>query len=241
MKDRAILFEIQHVYGIMERNAGKGVILLKVLVVGANGQIGKHLVKLLKESDEYSVTAFVRTEQQAREFEDFGVEAVMGNLEATVGELEEALKGSDAVVFTAGSGGKTGYDKTLLIDLDGAVKVMEAAENAGIQRFIMVSALQAHNRQNWNEQIKPYYVAKHYADRVLVQSELTYTIIRPGGLLNEPGTGRVTIAENLERGMIPREDVAKTILAAINEESTFNKSFDLVSGETSIREAVKNI
>lgn len=209
MKDRAILFEIQHVYGIMERNAGKGVILLKVLVVGANGQIGKHLVKLLKESDEYSVTAFVRTEQQAREFEDFGVEAVMGNLEGTVGELEEALKGRDAVVFTAGSGGKTGYDKTLLIDLDGAVKVMEAAENAGIQRFIMVSALQAHNRQNWNEQIKPYYVAKHYADRVLVQSKLTYTIIRPGGLLNEPGTGRVTIAENLERGIISREDVAK--------------------------------
>lgn len=241
MKDRAILFEIQHVYGIMERNAGKGVIPLKVLVVGANGQIGKHLVKLLKESDEYSVTAFVRTEQQAREFEDVGVEAVMGNLEGTVGELEEALKGSDAVVFTAGSGGKTGYDKTLLIDLDGAVKVMEAAENAGIQRFIMVSALQAHNRQNWNEQIKPYYVAKHYADRVLVQSKLTYTIIRPGGLLNEPGTGRVTIAENLERGIISREDVAKTILAAINEESTFNKSFDLVSGETSIREAVKNI
>lgn len=241
MKDRAILFEIQHVYGIMERNAVKGVIPLKVLVVGANGQIGKHLVKLLKESDEYSVTAFVRTEQQAREFEDFGVEAVMGNLEGTVGELEEALKGSDAVVFTAGSGGKTGYDKTLLIDLDGAVKVMEAAENAGIQRFIMVSALQAHNRQNWNEQIKPYYVAKHYADRVLVQSKLTYTIIRPGGLLNEPGTGRVTIAEDLERGIISREDVAKTILAAINEESTFNKSFDLVSGETSIREAVKNI
>ncbi len=241
MKDRAFLFKILNVYGIMKRTIGKGVIRLKVLVVGANGQIGKQLVKLLKESDQYSVTAFVRTEQQAREFENFGVETVLGNLEGTVVELEKALKGSDAVVFTAGSGGKTGYDKTLLIDLDGAVKVMEAAENVGAQRFIMVSALQAHNRQNWNEQIKPYYVAKHYADRILVQSKLTYTIIRPGGLLNEPGTGKVTIAENLERGSIPREDVAKTILAVINEESTFNKSFDLVSGEVPIIEAVKNI
>ena len=214
---------------------------MKVVVVGANGQIGKQLVKMLKDSDEHSVTAFVRTEQQVREFEALGVEAVLGNLEGTVGELEEALKGSDAVVFTAGSGGQTGYDKTLLIDLDGAVKVIEAAENAGIQRFIMVSALQAHNRQNWSEQIKPYYVAKHYADRMLVQSKLTYTIIRPGGLLNEPGTGKVTIAENLETGSIPREDVAKTILAVINEESTFNKSFDLVSGQMPIIEAVKNV
>ena len=214
---------------------------MKVVVVGANGQIGKQLVKMLKDSDEHSVTAFVRTEQQVREFEDLGVEAVLGNLEGTVGELEEALKGSDAVVFTAGSGGQTGYDKTLLIDLNGAVKVIEAAENAGIQRFIMVSALQAHNRQNWSEQIKPYYVAKHYADRILVQSKLTYTIIRPGGLLNEPGTGKVTIAENLETGSIPREDVAKTILAVINEESTFNKSFDLVSGQMPIIEAVKNV
>ena len=214
---------------------------MKVVVVGANGQIGKQLVKLLKDSDDHSVTAFVRTEQQAREFEDLGVKAVLGNLEGAVGELEEALKGSDAVVFTAGSGGQTGYDKTLLIDLDGAVKVIEAAENAGIQRFIMVSALQAHNRQNWSEQIKPYYVAKHYADRMLVQSKLTYTIIRPGGLLNEPGTGKVTIAENLETGSIPREDVAKTILAVINEESTFNKSFDLMSGQMPIIEAVKNV
>lgn len=214
---------------------------MKVVVVGANGQIGKQLVKLLKDSDEYSAVAFVRTEQQAREFEDLGVEAVLGNLEGTVEELRQALKDSNAVVFTAGSGGSTGYDQTLLIDLDGAVKVMEAAEHAGIQRFIMVSALQANNRQNWSEQIKPYYVAKHYADRMLVQSNLTYTIIRPGGLLNEPGTGKVTIAENLEKGIIPREDVAKTILAVINEESAFYKSFDLVSGETPIIEAVKNI
>ncbi|KAA9023980.1 SDR family oxidoreductase [Niallia endozanthoxylica] len=214
---------------------------MKVLVVGANGQIGKQLVGLLKGSSEYTVRALLRTEQQVKDFEQLGVEAILGSLEGTVEQLTEAAKDCEAVVFTAGSGGQTGYDKTLLIDLDGAVKMIEAAESAGVKRFIMVSAIQAHNRNHWNEQIKPYYAAKHYADRILVQSKLTYTIIRPGGLLNEPGTGKVKIAENLERGFIPREDVAKTIVAVIKEKSTYNKSFDLVSGETPITEAVQTI
>ncbi|PKR85311.1 SDR family oxidoreductase [Heyndrickxia camelliae] len=214
---------------------------MKVLVIGANGQIGKQLVQLLHDSPEYSVRALVRTEKQVEEFEHLGMEAILGNLEGTVEQLEEAAKTCDAVVFTAGSGGHTGYDKTLLIDLDGAVKMMEASEKAGVKRFIMVSALQAHHRKNWNEKIKPYYVAKHYADRMLEQSQLTYTIIRPGGLVNEPGTGKVKIAENLERGFVPREDVAKTILAVLNEANTFHKSFDIVSGEIPISEAVKNI
>ncbi|OCA85909.1 sugar epimerase [Bacillus sp. FJAT-27225] len=211
---------------------------MKVVVVGANGQIGRQVVLLLNESSEHSVKAFVRKEEQAREFEQTGIEAVLGNLEGSVDDLAETVKGCDAVVFTAGSGGHTGFDKTLLIDLDGAVKMMEAAEKAGVKRFVMVSALQANNRENWNQQIKPYYVAKHYADRMLANSGLSYTIIRPGGLLNEPGTGKVKIAENLERGSIPREDVAKTILTVLDKESTFNKSFDLVSGETPIEEAI---
>lgn len=105
----------------------------------------------------------------------------------------------------------------------------------------MVSTLQAHRRENWNEALKPYYVAKHYADRMLEGAELNYTIIRPGGLLNEPGTGRVKAAENLERGTIPREDVADTILAALTEEHTFRRSFDLVSGDQTPAEALKSI
>jgi len=212
---------------------------MRVLVIGANGQIGKHVIRLLKESDTFS--PMVRKEEQAKELENSGVATVLADLEGSVEHLAEAIKGCDAIVFTAGSGGHTGADKTLLIDLDGAVKAMEAAESAGVNRFVMVSALQAHHRENWNEKIKPYYVAKHYADRMLEQSKLTYTIIRPGGLLNEPGTGRVTAAENAERGTIPREDVARTVLAVLSEEHTFNRAFDLVSGETLIEEAVKSI
>jgi len=217
------------------------VVTVKVCVIGANGQIGRKLVTLLQESNEHEVRAFVRTEEQVSELKQNGVEAVLGNLEGTTEQLAEAMKGCDAVVFTAGSGGKTGFDKTLLIDLDGAVKTIEAAEQVGVERFIMVSAIQAHNRENWNEKIKPYFVAKHYADRILTESKLAYTIVRPGALVNEAGTGKVTVAENLERGPIPREDVAKTILAVLSEKNTFHQSFDLVSGDTPITEALKNI
>lgn len=214
---------------------------MNVAVVGANGQIGKQVIGLLKESSEHTPKAIVRKEEQARTFEQDGVQSSLVDLEGTVDDITNGLKGADAVVFTAGSGGKTGADKTLLIDLDGAVKTMEAAKQAGINRFIMVSALQAHNRENWNESIKPYYVAKHFADRALEQSGLTYTIIRPGGLLNEAGTGKVTAGENLSRESIPREDVAATIVASLDEERTFNKGFDLISGNDGIEEAVRNV
>lgn len=214
---------------------------MKVLVVGANGQIGRRVVELLQESKEHNVRVLVRKQEQAESFQSRGIEAAVANLEGSVEEIAEAANGCEVIIFTAGSGGQTGWDKTLLVDLDGAVKTIEAAQKVGISRFIMVSALQAHCRENWNEAIKPYYVAKHYADKVLQSSGLTYTIIRPGGLLNEKGTGKVAAAENLERSSIPREDVAKTVVAVLNEGHTFNRTFDLVSGDTPIPEALKSI
>lgn len=214
---------------------------MKVFVVGANGQIGKYLVDLLKDSPEHSVRAMVRKEEQSKHLEKNGIESALVSLTGSVDEIANAAKGCDAIVFTAGSGGSTGADQTLLIDLDGAVKTIEAAENLGINRFIMVSAFQANNRENWNEAIKPYYVAKHYADRALLQSDLNYTIIKPGGLVNEPGTGKVAAAEELERGPIAREDVARTIFASLTEENTYKRSFDLISGDTAIAEALRKI
>ncbi len=214
---------------------------MKVLVVGANGQIGQKLINLLRTSDKHGVRAMVRKEDQVAELQEKGVESVIADLEGSVDQLSAAAQGCDAIVFTAGSGGHTGPDKTLLIDLDGAVKTVEAAEQIGVKRFIIVSALQANNRENWNEKMRPYYAAKHYADRAVEQSSLTYTIIRPGLLLNEPGTGKVEAGEQLERGSIPREDVAAVIYNALDAAHTFNRSFDLVSGEKSIGEALKNI
>jgi uncharacterized protein YbjT (DUF2867 family) len=212
---------------------------MKVFVVGANGQIGRHLVQLLKESKEHSVRALIRKEEQKEAFEKLGIETVVASLEDTVDVIAEAAKWCEAIVFTAGSGGKTGPDKTLLIDLDGAVKTIEAAEKLGINRLILVSALQAHKRENWNEHIKPYYVAKHYADRVLIQSELNYTIIRPGGLLNDPGTGKISAGETVRGTTIPREDVARIILESLDESNTYKRSFDVESGDTPIPDALK--
>ncbi|WP_210366829.1 SDR family oxidoreductase [Bacillus sp. REN3] len=214
---------------------------MKVLVVGANGQIGRHLIKLLDEEQGFSVKAMLRQPDQADAYQGTDIEPVLASLEGPVDTIAKAAKGCDAIVFTAGSGGHTGYDKTLLVDLDGAVKTVEAAEQAGVKRFVMVSAFQAHNRENWAEEIKPYYVAKHYADKALLQSSLNYTIIRPGGLINEPGSGKVAVAENLERGSIPREDVARTIAASLKEENTYQRSFDLIAGDSPIAEALKKL
>jgi uncharacterized protein YbjT (DUF2867 family) len=214
---------------------------MKVFVIGANGQIGQHLIRLLQEHVEHTPVAMVRKQEQADAYKEQGVEAVLADLEGSVEEIADAAKGCDAIVFTAGSGGHTGADKTLLIDLDGAVKSVEAAEKAGIERFVIVSALQAHRRENWSEQIKPYYVAKHFADKMVEQSGLTYTIIRPGGLLNEEGTGKVTASEDIRTGSIPREDVARTIVTALDEENTYYKAFDLISGELPIEDALKNL
>ncbi|MCP8616207.1 SDR family oxidoreductase [Salirhabdus salicampi] len=214
---------------------------MKVCVFGANGQIGQHLVKLIQNSSKHTVRAVVRKQEQVDQFQQEGIEAMIVDLEDTVVEISKVMDGCDAVIFTAGSGAKTGPDKTLLVDLDGAVKTMEAAKKTGINRYIMVSAIQAHHRANWSKKIKPYFVAKHYADRMLVQSGLTYTIVRPGGLTNETATGKVTVAENLERHTIPREDVAKTVLLALDESNTFNREFDLVSGESPIETALKNL
>lgn len=214
---------------------------MKVLVVGANGQIGRHLVRILNESGTHLPRAMVRRTEQADRLEESGVETVVADLEGSVDELAKAAGGCDAVVFTAGSGGGTGEDKTLLIDLDGAVKTMEAAEKAGIKRFILISAIGADQRETWNkwEGLKPYLVAKRYADKMLEQSNLTYTIIRPGTLLNKPGNGMVTVAADVAGGSIAREDVAKAIVASLNEKHTLCRAFDLVSGEQPITDALK--
>ncbi|MBP1307745.1 SDR family oxidoreductase [Paenibacillus sp. FSL L8-0644] len=212
---------------------------MNVLVIGANGKVGRHLVRLLGQNKSHRVKALIRHSDQAEALERLGAETVVADLEGTVGEIAAAIKGSDAIVFTAGSGGKTGADKTLLIDLDGAVKAMEAAEQAGIQRFVMVSALHAEKREQWPESIKPYYVAKHYADRLLEASNLDYTILRPGGLTDDVGTGKVATGEDRTSHTISREDVAAAVIAVLEEQQTYHRSINLVSGSTPIAEAIR--
>lgn len=217
---------------------------MNVLIVGANGQIGQHLVDELKEGGQHTPIAFVRKDEQVKAFEEKGIEARLGNLEDSVDEIGKSMTNIDAVVFTAGSGGGTGYDKTLLIDLDGAVKVMEAAEANGIDRFVIVSAFNADNREKWSGEIKPYYVAKHYADKWLMSSNLNYTVVRPGELENEDSIGKIRAEDgitNPETRSIPRVDVAKVVAHCLDNENTHKKAFDLVTGEDDIKEALNKI
>lgn len=225
----------------MRSKVGEDERKMKVLVVGANGQIGKQVVEKIHKEGKHTAKAVVRKEEQLSYFHDLGAETALVDLEGSIEDIAEAAKGADAVVFAAGSGGHTGADKTILIDLDGAIKTVEAAKQAGVDRFIIVSAIGVHNRDTWSEQIKHYSAAKHYADVWLEKSGLTYTIVRPGGLTNDNGTGKVLAGANLERGSIPREDVASTIVASLDEQSTYNKGFDLVSGEHSINEAIQSL
>ncbi|PJE49461.1 SDR family oxidoreductase [Pediococcus damnosus] len=211
---------------------------MKVFVIGAHGQIGKLLVaQLLARGDE--VVAGIRDSKQSAFFEDQGAETQLYDLNEQPEELAKSLTNVDAVVFSAGSGGKTGDDQTLLIDLDGAVKSMEATEKAGIKRFVLVSAMNAEDRTRWTA-IKPYYVAKHYADLYLKdETSLDYTIVKPGALTNDAGKGGVVIDQ--QTGKIAREDVAEVLISVLRNPNTIKKEFAVSTGETPINEAVSQL
>ena len=214
---------------------------MKVLVVGANGQIGRHFVQMLAESTQHTPKAMLRKEEQISFFNALGVESVVVSLEESVEEILYAMDGCDAVVFAAGSGAETGSDKTLLIDLDGAAKTIEAAKENKTDRFLMVSAIHADRRENWSLDMAPYYVAKHHADNILRASGLNYTIVRPGLLKNDPGTGKVKVSDELDSGAVPREDVAKVLVHCLDNKTVYNKTFDLVSGEDAIEDALNGL
>ncbi|CEI83189.1 putative sugar epimerase YhfK [Oceanobacillus oncorhynchi] len=216
--------------------------MLNILVVGANGQIGKHLVKLIQDNGDQA-RAMIRKEEQANYFKDLGAETAVVNLEDEVDTISNAAEGVDAVVFTAGSGPKTGKDKTLMIDLDGAVKTIQAAEQANVKRFVMISSFDTSREaiQSAPESFAPYVVAKHYADEWLLNSDLDYTIIHPGLLTNEPGTNQVNLGANVERGEVPREDIAKVIYTSLKNDTTIGKRFRAVAGQTAVEEAIQSV
>lgn len=216
---------------------------MKVLVVGANGQIGKHLITYIKNHETIEAKAMIRDEAQADFFKQANAEVVVCDLEADVPAIAEAAKDCDAIVFTAGSGPHTGKDKTLMVDLDGAVKTIEAAKIAGVQRYVMISSFDTRREaiQAASESFAPYVIAKHYADAWLRATDLDYTIIHPGRLTNEEPTGKIEAAEKVERNDIPRADVARVILAVLENERTIGKEFQVVCGNVEITQAVATL
>ncbi|MCG7333621.1 MULTISPECIES: SDR family oxidoreductase [Staphylococcaceae] len=219
---------------------------MNVLVIGANGQVGQHLVRKLQQSADHHAVAMVRKKEQAVKFEEQGVKTALVDLEGSIDEIANAMKDVDAVVFTAGSGEDTGADKLLLIDLDGAIKSMKAAEQVGVKRFVIVSGLNIqkfhdNNHADWMKDLMAYGAAKYYADAWLEHSKLEYTIVRPGGLTNEPGTGKVKVATDLDFAPISREDVASVIIASLNDKKTIGKAFDVIGGDSPIEQVLKTL
>ncbi|RLQ94535.1 SDR family oxidoreductase [Falsibacillus albus] len=216
---------------------------MKVLIVGANGQVGKHLVSFIQDHNELEAKVMIRKEEQAAHFKELGTETVVVDLEDDIPSIAKAFDGVDAVVFTAGSGPNTGADKTILIDLDGAVKTIEAAKKAGVKRYVMISSYDTTREaiQSAPSSFAPYVVAKHYADEWLRGTDLDYTIIHPGALTNENGTGKVKAATKVERNEIPREDVASVIVACLENDETIGKEFQVVSGEMAVKDAVGSL
>lgn len=214
----------------------------KVLVIGANGKVGRILTQKLHDSSDFEPTAVFRKEEQSDLFREIGVDYHVLSLEDTVDKISSLMEGMDVIVFTAGSGGKTGDDMTLAIDLDGAVKAMEAADKAGVKRFVMVSAIHADDRSKWKASgINGYYIAKHYADRILKNSSLDFTILRPGLLLEEAGTEKITVDNPESKKGVPREDVANLILAVLTQENAIGKTITFNQGETSITDIVSKL
>ncbi|KZL43188.1 SDR family oxidoreductase [Secundilactobacillus collinoides] len=210
---------------------------MKVFVIGANGHVGRLVVQQLAASD-HEVVAGIRHPDQALFFEDLGVPTAMFDLLSRPEQLGVTLDGFDAVIFAAGSGGKTGADMTLLVDLDGAVKSMQAAEIAGIKRYVLVSALFADNRNQWSEDIQPYYAAKFYADDWLRhRTTLAYTILEPGALTFDKGIGAINTA-GIARGTIAREDVARAAVASLTTPETIGKTVPMITGTIPINVAL---
>ena len=206
---------------------------MKVLVAGSHGQVGQHVTELLSES-EHRVRGMVRDESQVADVEALGAEAVVADLKD---DVAHAIRGCDAVVFAAGSGG----DDVWGVDRDGAINLIEAAEAHDVNRFVMLSSINADTPEESPEELRDYLKAKAEADERLRNGDLTETIVRPGPLTNESGTGRIRTGADLERdGDISRVDVAKTLIAALSMDSTEGVTFEVLSGEQPIEDALRD-
>ena len=208
---------------------------MTVLVIGAHGGIGRRFCEHAAEAG-LSVRAMVRHPSQEEFFRQLGHEAVVGDLE---GDFSHAFDGCDQVIFTAGSGPHTGPDKTLMVDLYGAIRAADLATEKGLDRFIMISALRADAPMEAPEQLRPYMAAKYAADFHLRHAGVPWLILKPGRLTDEPGTGRVA----LERDKAPditvsRDNVARALLAVVQKPELRECEIRLLDGDQPVEKAI---
>ena len=208
---------------------------MDVVVAGGHGQIGLRLLRLLSDRGDRA-RGIVRNPAHVPDLEQAGAQAIVLDMEAE-DDLSPAVEGADAVVFAAGAGPGSGPERKKTVDLGAAVKLMET----GLRRYVMVSAIGADRPENVSEEVRPYYDAKGEADRRLEESGLDYTIVRPGMLTNDEGTGLVEAGAGVERSEIPRDDVAAVLAEVLVADNTVGKAFNLVAGSTPVDAAVRSL
>lgn len=211
---------------------------MKVFIAGAAGRVGSALTKDLVANGHQVIAGVHNT---SKIVDDPDVSSVKLDLQASVEELTELLGGMDAVYFTAGSRGKN----LLQIDAFGAVKLMEAAQKAGIKRFVLLSSIFADQPEKWNDpylkDITDYNIAKFFADKWLINNtKLNYTIVQPGNLEERPATGRVTfdVSHSQPNSL---NDVAQVLADVLDKTNTYKKIIRMTNGDKPIDEAIAEV
>lgn len=215
---------------------------MKVVIAGGHGKIAQHLERELAQRGDTAV-GLIRNPDHASDLTAVGAEPVVLDLEkASVDQVTDAVRGADAVVFAAGAGPGSGAARKESVDRDAAILLADAAEAAGVRRYVIISSMGADTDradQSDDPVFAAYLRAKADADaNISARDAIDATIIRPGKLTDDAGTGMVTIAESTGYGEISRADVAAVILAALDSSDAAGRTFELIGGDTPIAEAV---
>ncbi|MER7725545.1 SDR family oxidoreductase [Streptomyces sp. NPDC096323] len=215
---------------------------MRIVIAGGHGQIALRLERLLAARGDEAV-GVIRNPQQSEDLRAAGAEPVVLDLEsATVEEAAEVLRGADAAVFAAGAGPNSGTDRKDTVDRGAAVLFADAAQRAGVRRYLVVSSMGADPDHPGDEVFDVYLRAKGAADAyVRAQAALDWTILRPGMLTNDAGTGQVLLAASTGRGPVPRDDVAAALVELLDTPATAGLTLELISGNVPVSVAVKDI
>jgi uncharacterized protein YbjT (DUF2867 family) len=214
---------------------------VRVAIAGGHGQIALRLAKVLSQRGD-EVVALIRNPNHAEEANHAGAEPAVVDLEhASEDDVAEAISGCDAVVFAAGAGPGSGPERKDTMDYGGAVKLIAAAKQAGVGRYVIISSMGANANAPGDDTFSVYLRAKGRADDAVRASGLDATVVRPGGLTNDAGTGRVRLGESLPSGQVSRDDVAAVVAAVLDSPSTIGRTVDLIGGDTPVTEAVNAI
>jgi uncharacterized protein YbjT (DUF2867 family) len=214
---------------------------MRVVIAGGHGQIALLLEKLLAERGD-SPVGIVRNPDHVRDVERTGAEAVVLDLEhSDIGAVAEVLRDADAVVFAAGGGPNSGAARKETVDRGAAVLLADAAERAGVRRYVMISAMGTDRADPDSDDVFQVYLrAKKAADEDLMSRDLRWTVVRPGRLTDDPGTGLVRVG-TLPGGAVPRADVAAVLAEALRTDGTVGKAFDLLAGEQDVQAALADL